>query len=49
MVTKLSEFKYVWIELEQLVYRNQREPFQSPELLKRRAENVWPIVSQGDI
>jgi hypothetical protein len=38
--------------LIQLVYRNQREPFHSLELMKKvmkSNENVWPITSQGNI
>jgi hypothetical protein len=46
MITKLLEFKYVWNELEQLVYKNQIEPFRFPELLQWRAENVWPLITR---
>jgi hypothetical protein len=42
-------YYHVWNELKQLVYKNQREPFQSLGLLQQRIENVRPLVSQDNI
>jgi hypothetical protein len=36
-------------ETKKFMYRNQREPFQSLELLQHRTENVFPLVSQDNI
>jgi hypothetical protein len=36
-------------ETKQFMYRNQRKPFQSLELLQQRSENVFPLVSQDNI
>jgi Txe/YoeB family toxin of Txe-Axe toxin-antitoxin module len=49
---KFSIFKcinfYIWKNFKELVYKIQREPFQSLELLQQRTENVWPLISQDN-